>query len=519
MSQFMDRLVTVSEMIAIEQASDRGGHSYGRMMAAAGLSLAKEILDAYRPYFQDAEVLFLVGHGNNGGDALVAGKWLLSAGWACKAYMTAPREGDPLVEEFVSSGGEVTVHKPDKGLEALEEMLIGADLLVDGLLGTGIKLPLREPVRGILAFLKDWSLAGEGFPDVVAVDCPSGVDCDSGEVADETLFADLTVCMAAVKDGLLSLPAFDYLGRLVVGEIGLDPDLSEWKKIRRFSLSENYFLETMPLRPSSSHKGSFGKALIIGGSENYPGAPVLAGKAAFRAGAGWVTVGVPDNLHPHLAGSFLEATWLPLPEDGGGLGSKSLSALQIHLNDYSAVLAGPGVGLSDATAAFVRGLVSQTQVPLVVDADGLKALAEMDRWWEKLPDRCVLTPHPGEFSILTGLELEEIQSDRLRVAKEAAARWECIVVLKGAFTVVADPAGKSAVMPLATAALARAGTGDVLAGIITGLLAQGLSGFDAACCGVWAHGQTGLLAKEITGSSAGVLAGDLIEVLPDVMPF
>jgi NAD(P)H-hydrate epimerase len=156
---------------------------------------------------------------------------------------------------------------------------------------------------------------------------------------------------------------------------------------------------------------------------------------------------------------------------------------------------------------------------MVIDADGLKALAKMDNWWEGLPEICVLTPHPGEFSVLTGLGVEEIQADRTRLAIEAAARWKCVVVLKGAFTVVADPSGKCAVMPLATPALARAGTGDVLAGIITGLLAQGLSGFDAACCGVWVHGQAGLLAKEITGSSAGVLAGDLIDVLPEIMPF
>ena len=510
----MDRYLSVAEMIAVEKASDASGHTYPEMMACAGKSLADVVLRTHKRY-----VLGLVGKGNNGGDALVAMKHLLDAGWEAVAYFSGIRENDPLLDEFISKGGQAYYFSEDsEKLETLSRLVHHAEVILDGLLGTGIKLPLRPPVPAILKGLHD-SIANLALkPVIIAVDCPSGVDCDTGEVPEECLGADMTVCMAAVKQGLLKFPAFEYLGGLLVGDIGLTASLSEWQQINRFVLDEKFVQTLLPARPLDAHKGTFGTALITAGSKNYAGAALLAGKAAFRSGAGWVKMAVPSILYPHLAGHFIEATWVPLPGNQAGYTARDADILHDAIDKETAVLLGPGLGQNPDIEAFVRAFVKPEMPPMVVDADGLKLLSKLDEWWEHLPPASVLTPHPGEMSIITGLPVKEIQTDRVRIAEKYAAKWNHIVVLKGAFTVVAQPSGKTVILPIATPALARAGTGDVLAGIITGLLAQGISAFDAAAAGVWLHAQAGLLAAEKVGSTTGVLAGDLIEVLPQLFP-
>ena len=513
----MQRYVSVEKMIEVEKASDRAGHSYDRMMAHAGLSLAEEVLNAYRPQKEGIRVLGLVGSGNNGGDTLVAMTHLLAQGWLCEAYVTSDRGEDPLVERFSKQGGRVWKISEDSDYARLRVLVEQADILLDGILGTGIRLPLRPPVPEVLTAVNEVLEVGETEPFVVAVDCPSGIDSDSGEAAEECIPADLTVCMAAVKQGLLKLPAFELLGELVVGEIGLDPDLPEWASIKQFVIDETV-LDWIPERPLDGHKGTFGTVDVIGGAWRYAGAPLLAGKAAFRCGAGWVTMVVPEVLHPHLVGSFVEATWEPLPHEGLGFSQRSAEAYLKAGSKATAVLIGPGFGMEETVRDFTHRLVSEIKVPAVLDADGLRHLAALDEWWTKLPEGSILTPHPGELSVLTGLTVGEIQADRFETAEKFAAKWDQVVVLKGAFTVVAEPSGRAAILPAATPALARAGTGDVLAGIIAGLRAQGMPAFEAACAAVWLHAQAGLLAAEVRGSTAGVLAGDLIELLPDLLP-
>ena len=300
----------------------------------------------------------------------------------------------------------------------------------------------------------------------------------------------------------------------MIGEIGLWPDLAELAAIRRYMIDDESAREMLPVRPLDGHKGTFGKALIVGGSGQYPGAPMLAGKAAFRSGAGWVEMAVPGGLKNHLVGSFLEATWTIVPDRDESFGAGSVRAVTDAVSRAEAVLVGPGVGMSPQVGTFLEGVIFDMNRQLVVDADGLKHLSRIESWWQKLPSRSILTPHPGEMSVLTGLAVAEIQQDRTTAAEKWAATWGQVVVLKGAFTVVADAEGRSATLPLATPALARAGSGDVLAGLICGLAAQGMDPFDAAVCGVWLHGQAGLAAAEAVGSEAGVLAGDLIDQIP-----
>lgn len=529
------KLVTVSEIQAIEKAADAAGHTYAAMMEHAGRGLAEIIEETYG-YLAEEGILGLIGSGNNGGDALVALTYLAESDWKCAALLVRPRSPqDPLLERARAAG--VTVISGDPvTLEADPPPWHGYALLLDGVLGTGIRLPLRPAAAAWLdAIRKDLADRAEP-PIVVAVDVPSGVDCDSGQAAPETIPADLTVTMAAVKVGMLRLPAFTLCGEIRLADIGLPADLPAWEAIHRYVISPDWVRSLLPPRPADAHKGTFGTALVVAGSTNYTGAALLAGRAAYRVGAGLVTLGVPAPLHTALAGQFPEATWLLLPNELGVLAESAADVLRRNLGRATALLFGPGFGLEECTRDFVAALLAGEQPhhaigfvqhtddpaaaqhvslpPLVVDADGLKLLAQIEGWAQKLPAPAVLTPHPGEMSVLTALPRDEIQADRLGVAERYAAQWGHVVVLKGAHTVVAAPDGRLAVLPVATPALARAGTGDVLAGLIVGLRAQGLPAFEAALAGAWIHAAAGLHALDALGNAASVLAGDVLAAIP-----
>ncbi len=514
----MFRYVSVAEMIAIERAADAGGLSYAQMMDNAGLALAESISVAYS-HIENKNILALVGKGNNGGDALVALAALAALGWQTSAYLAAARPDDPLVARLAQAGGKIYT-SPDADAQ-LGDLVTDAAVLVDGLLGTGIKLPLRPPMDTVLAAVKE-IIAGLAVPPaVVAVDCPSGVDCDSGAAAAVCLPADLTVCMAAVKHGLLKFPAFSLVGELQVVEIGLPSDLPVVQAIKRVVVDLAYVDQVLPPRPLDGHKGTFGTTLVVAGSSNYTGAALLAGRAAYRSGAGLVTLAVPAPLHTALAGHFPEATWLLLPDAWGGIAAEAAELLADNLGRATAILLGPGFGLQPPTAEFMAALFDKdtplASLPTVIDADGLKLLANIPNWPTHLPPETILTPHPGEMAVLTGQSKEDLQADRLTSAESYARQWGHVVVLKGAFTVIAHPDSRTAIIPVASPALARAGTGDVLAGMIAGLRGQGMPAFEAAAAGAWLHAHAGLAAAQRLGGTAGVLAGDLIEELPKLL--
>jgi NAD(P)H-hydrate epimerase len=334
----------------------------------------------------------------------------------------------------------------------------------------------------------------------------------------------MTVSMAAAKRGLLSFPAYSYLGELRFVGIGLGEDgpyPESWEALTRFVVDQPWVQAALPRRPLDAHKGTFGTALIVAGSANYTGAALLAGGAAYRSGAGLVTLAIPESLHAPLAGQFPEATWLLLPEASGGIAENAAGMVLKNLDKVTSILVGPGFGLRETTRGFIAALLARqgknSLPPVVMDADGLKLLSGIPDWASLLPSPAVLTPHPGEMAILTGLSTGAIQQSRVKVAEEYAQLWGHVVVLKGAFTVVAAPDGRTAIIPVASPALARAGTGDVLAGVITGLRAQGLDAFQSATAGAWIHAQAGLRAAKRIRSTAAVLAGDVLNGLIEVM--
>lgn len=535
------KLVTVAEMLAIEKEADAAGLTYAQMMENAGQGLADVIRDLEIGADRRA-ILGLVGPGNNGGDTLVALSVLATEGWHVRAYLVK-READDFVRRLQKAGGQVMTAAADDSLATLGTWVAAADVLLDGLLGTGARPPVRREVASVLVetirILHDL----EEAPYIVAVDCPSGMDCDLGEVPPESIPADLTVTMAAVKTGMLKLPAYDLVGDLRVVEIGLPAELGGLQAIHTQVVEEGLVARILPPRPSDAHKGTFGRAIIVAGSVNYSGAALLAGSAAYRCGAGLVTLAVPAPLHGALAGRLPEATWLLLPHELGVISRDASEVLIGNLASCSALLVGPGLGMETTTGDFIsrllhegargtrgwirmgfigadggnRALPAGQLPPLVFDADGLKLLAQVNRWHESIPGTAVLTPHPGEMSVLTGLTTMEIQQDRPAVAARFAKEWGHVVVLKGAFTVVAAPEGEIAVIPVASAALARAGTGDVLAGIIVGLRAQGVGPFEAAMAGAWIHARAGLYAARRLGNTASVLAGDVLDSVAEVI--
>lgn len=536
------KLVTVPEMLAIEKEADANGLSYAEMMENAGSGLADVILELFDGDKDELEAFGLVGPGNNGGDTLVALEHLANNGWKSRAYLIK-RKADDLVNRLESAGGEIIHAEKDDQFDALVAFVETSDVLLDGVLGTGTKLPLKDEIARLLAAVNDVLDTTDVSPFVIAVDCPSGVDCETGEAADECIPADLTVTMAAVKQGLLKLPAFEYAGEMFVVDIGLPDDLPSLEKIKTEVADEVLVSGLLPERRLDAHKGTFGTALIAAGSSSYTGAALLAGKAAYRVGVGLVTMAVPSMLHTVLAGQFPEATWSLLPHERGFIARDAVKKLSENFERATALLVGPGFGMEDGTQGFLEDLLSGNSSPkkapgrigflqeqetkkeevranlppLVIDADGLKLLAKIKDWDKSLPALTVLTPHPGEMAILTGLSIEQIQADRIGIAAQYAKFWGHVVVLKGAFTVIAAPDGSSTVVPVASPALARAGTGDVLAGLIVGLMAQGLDAYDAAVAGAWIHAQAGLIAADELGSAASVLAGDLLDAVPEVL--
>jgi NAD(P)H-hydrate epimerase len=510
------KLVSVAEMQAVEREADAQGLSYAQMMENAGRGLAIVVRDAHSQ-LRTKKILGLVGSGNNGGDTLVALTYLAQWGWQAGAYVVRPRpQDDPLVQRLLTAGGEI--YYP--GSADLGMLLGESRVLLDGVLGTGARLPLKPEVAGPLGEVQSGLSGLAARPVVVAVDCPSGIDCDSGAVAPECLQADLTVTMAAVKQGLLRFPAAGLVGELRLVGIGPIEGLKAYRCIVRSVATREGARAMLPKRPLEAHKGTFGTALIVAGSVNYTGAAWLAGEAAHRVGAGLVTLAAPQPLHAALAGHFPEATWLLLADEAGVIAEAAAEQVTQSLGRATAVLVGPGLGLAETTGRFVQRLLEMGAgrlPPLVFDADGLKLASQQADWPRRLPAETVLTPHPGEMALLSGLSKETLQGERVKWAEHYAREWEQVVVLKGAFTVIAHPDSRTTVIPVATPALARAGTGDVLAGLIVGLRAQGVPAFEAAVAGAWLHAQAGLAAARQLGNPALVLAGDVLQAVKSVL--
>jgi NAD(P)H-hydrate epimerase len=469
------------------------------------------------------EVAVLAGRGNNGGDGFVVARYLANAGTPVAVFLLGRRDqvgGDARVnlEILAHQGLEVVEILEESHLQAALDRLARAGLIVDALLGTG----LNSPVTGLLASLIHQ--VNHLKRQVLAVDLPSGLSADTGEALGVAVKADVTVTCGWPKIGLIMAPGRGYVGRLWQADLSVPPDLAREAKVSMAEARELRGL--LPPRPWDSNKGTFGHLLVLAGSEGKTGAAALASRGGLRAGAGLVTLGVAQSLIDIMAVKITEAMTLPLPqaEEARALGRRALEPIEAFARGCAALALGPGLGTHPETRELVRTLVQRLDRPMVVDADGINALAgdpsglPLNNKTKNLGAAAprILTPHPGELARLLGCSVKEVQSRRLAVARETAAQYGAVLVLKGAQTIVAAPDGRLSLNPTGNPALASGGTGDVLTGLIGGFLAQGLSAWDAARLGVYLHG---LCADRFAARHGprGLVAGDLLSLFPEVL--
>ena len=506
------KIVSVAQMKAIEKSAFDAGIAYETMMEQAGGGVADWILahlDAKRG------VIGLVGSGNNGGDTLIALTRMAEKGYRTQAFLVRPRENDPLVGAYQDLGGNVLDLTARTPLDYLSAALTPGTILLDGMLGTGFHLPLRGALKALMAQIQE-VVRRRPEIQVIAVDCPSGVDCDSGEVTSQCLKADYTLTMAAAKQGLLHEPANEYAGQIHLVDIGIG-GVEQYTSVPLPVLMDHSLASSLlPKRPETGHKGTFGTCLVVAGTRQYTGAAYLTGKAAYRAGCGLVNVATRSDVRDSLSGRLIEAVWTILPEQGQGYHPSGIDLLRSPVEKAAALVMGPGWGVQAANQEFLEALLSilPNELPTVIDADGLKLLTGIDQWWQKVPDQTVLTPHPGEMAQLTGLSIGKIQANRWEIASKYAGEWGVTLVLKGALTVIAMPGGELVISPISDSALGTAGSGDILTGVIGGLMAQGLNAHDSAILGVWLQGQAGIQAHHCFGDPACVTALDILNALP-----
>ncbi len=508
------KIVTSEQMRLLEERSEAAGVSTDALMENAGLAVA-DSLRRHLGSVPGRRIVLLVGKGNNGGDGLVAARHLHSWGGRVEVSLAGARPaGDPKLAAARAQG--VPIHEADDGgLDHLRESLDSADAVVDSLLGTGASRPIEGVLGQALAEVAGAKARLPGLL-VLALDLPTGLDGDTGSVDPACLSADITVTLGRPKTGLYRFPGAEYTGRVEIADIGLPAGLDA--DIPLDLITRQWARGHLPTRPLASHKGTFGRTMIVAGSRRYVGAAILAAKAAGRVGAGLVTLAVPQSLQAAVAAGAVEATHLPLPESSpGALSSGAADEVLGSLEGYASLLVGSGIGRSPGAERLMEGiLLSGAALPLtVVDADGLNLLPELKGpdWWKHVAAPAIVTPHLGEMARLAGVATKDVGQDRVAIATESAARWNQVVVLKGAFTAVALPDGRAMLSPYSNPGLASAGTGDVLAGAIAGLLSQGSSLEVAAALGVYVHGQAGEMVRDELGE-AGMLASDLLIALP-----
>ncbi len=451
------------------------------------------------------------GKGNNGGDGFVVARYLYNSGANVKVYVLGgmnrikgpARKNLEILEKF-----DVDILELDEDTYPLFEFdIITADIIVDAIFGTGFKGALKGLYLDAVETIND----SNAF--IMAVDMPSGVDSDTGAVENTAVSADVTVTMAFPKLGHALYPGKLYVGELLVADISIPEELA-YGRIKRVLIDEGLVSELIPLRAGNEHKGDFGRVLVVAGSRGYTGAAALASASAMRVGAGLTYLAIPRSLNDILETKVTEVITIPVHESDGAITERAVDELLAGDRKFAVAAIGPGLGRKDTTKKAIIKFISEFDGPIVVDADAVVALKDH---LDILKDRelpVILTPHPGEMSWLVDAEPEEIDRNRVDIASKFAVENNVVLVLKGAPTVVAMPGGMVYINTSGNPGLASGGTGDVLTGMIAGLMAQGLLPHDAALLGVFMHGMAADLAAQDIGEHS-LMATDLLDYIPE----
>ena len=482
------------------------------LMENAGRCTVEAMLKRYGP-LTGKLISVLVGPGNNGGDGLVIARYLHQIGAKpLVVLLTCPEKllGDAAVNLQIVKHLPITIKQVvERGdLDLIAASLQHSTLLVDAIFGTGLT---REVGGNFAAAI---TLMNQTGRPIVAVDMSSGLNSDSGQVMGVCVRADLTVTYGLAKPGQVTYPGADQVGSLDVVDIGIPPEVVAQAEIKIDLLQKRDVAGLVPQRFADSHKGSFGHLLVLAGSHGKTGSAILSVKGALRAGTGLVTLGSPQKLNGIYEASLAEAMTVPLASDYCLSIDDYINILTV-LSGKKAVVLGPGLGLADETRALVSKLYRNVELAMVIDADGLNGLSQEKALVNHKAVGRIMTPHPGEMARMTGLSIREIQANRREVAASFAKENNVVLVLKGAATIIADPHGRLAINPTGNPGMATGGMGDVLSGVIGGLLSQGLSVWEAACLGVYAHG---LAADRIAAKvQAGFLASEVADEMPLVL--
>ena len=503
------RLLTADEMRLADQAAINDFGIPGIvLMENAGLAVVRQVEELLGHDLNGKKAAVFCGGGNNGGDGLVAARHLHNRGCEVRLYfLTDPDifRGDALAnyEILCNMGVSGLQLSESRRLNLARMALWNADVAIDAIFGTG----LHDDVQGVN--LEVIQMLNESSTPVVACDIPSGLSASSGKPLGDAVRADVTVTFGYCKLGLVLSAAKPYVGKLVVADISLPQQVEDGLPVRRELLDADFCRRWLEARDPEAYKGDFGHVAVLAGSAAMPGAAILSCRSAMKTGAGKVTAAVPQAARLPLLTQLPEAMLMPLPG-----GDPDVAAIPV-LSEFpaDAWLIGPGMGRSDQALELVREFIPTLTVPAVLDADALFAVCGNLRLLKKAGGPLVITPHPGEMAKLLGVSVEDVQANRVAVAEGFARQTGVTVVLKGAGTVVATPEGRIFINDTGNPGMATGGAGDVLAGMIAALLAQGIVPAAAAACAVWLHGTAGDIAVTRNGV-AGLLAGDIVEAVP-----
>ena len=498
------KIYTSAQMKQIEANSNEKLYAYIDMMYNAGVACANLTEKAYLTL--NEKVAVICGKGKNGGDGFVAAEHLRSKGYDVSVILAC---GQPVADDAVTMYGRmngipVTDWLTDK--EKACEIIKNADVIIDSVFGFGFKGKADDSTAEIFAAVN------KSKAKVIAIDLPSGAECDTGAINGECIKADLTLAISCRKPAHVLKPACFFCGKVKTVDIGLDES----------SVEEEFFVLPKNFRPEFekrnplSNKGDYGKVLSVCGSKKYPGAAFFAASGAVRIGAGLVTCAFPDAAYPAIAPKLNEPIMMSLPCcEEGFLARGALESLIPAAEKSDCMLIGCGLGNTLGTSSVVEELLKETSCPTVIDADGINIISANINMLEAVRGRAVITPHPGEMARLLRLTVEQVQTNRILLAKAVAKQFGIVVVLKGANTVVSD-GEKVYINRTGNAGMARGGSGDLLAGIIAGLVAQGYQLMQAAMLGTFIHGTCGDVAAK-TISEAGMTPTDMIEILPRLL--
>jgi len=488
------------------------GVSQEILMENAGRSVYSAIKALYSYPLEDAAAVVIAGKGNNGGDGLVVARYLSQDVEELFVYLVGKKadlKGSPLRNLEILERMGVEVIEIDEVDEEIEESILGADVIVDAIFGTGF----RGKAEGIYAELIDAINASDAF--IASVDIASGVNSKSGEVFDDAVIADVTVTMAFPKTGHFLYPGKLFTGKLVVADIGIPRNIAEGR-IKRVTVEEDDVREILPVRLGHEHKGDVGRVLVIAGSRGFTGAASLTSLASMRMGAGLTYLAIPESLNPILEAKVTEVITLPVAEVDGSISEEAIDGLLG--GKYDGIAIGPGLSRKESAVKAVSRLLEKYRGPLVIDADGVWALKGRLDLLRNREIPAILTPHPGELGHLLDLSPDEVDRNRMEIAVEFAVKHGVILVLKGAPTVIGTPGGFLWINTTGNPGLASGGTGDVLTGMIVSLLAQGVPPVESAIAGVYLHGLAGDLAAADL-SEYSLMAGDLLDYIPEAINY